>query len=30
MSSSDRYSKIRQWVLIILGCAAMVWGYIMM
>jgi hypothetical protein len=30
MKSLDRTKKIRLWVLIILGCAAMAWGFAMM
>jgi hypothetical protein len=30
MESSERSKKIKQWVLIFLGLAAMAWGFVMM
>ncbi len=30
MESQEKPKKIKQWVLILLGCAAMLWGYFMM
>ncbi|GEM_PF-7010307 len=30
MKDSEKFKTVRLWVLLILGCAAMLWGYAMM